>query len=387
MTIWWSKATRLLEFSRSWWAWASFTGFFVTDTFCVTEELGILVSGCGGWGWGGEREKMKWTMLWCRHPPRGCPSSSGLYFCFSPSGKSFLKHWTNLTQRGNGRTLPCNTVSGNWSQCSAIKALKWSAVRRCISPLPIVEHLCSELHCIALHCIASLSADSWVVLTSPSADSWAAADWNRIQLKSTSALSSAALHCIKMHRRCGKAEWWNWWCSRIGSIGHYQVLEAAFILPWLAGFPQPCLGKLNWPWSPFLWWWTAQTWWGWCLSLVSADAHKEATIDGQKVPGPIALLIELLARWLSSSMTPPWSWHTGCTQQPRDITTYIYVLCVLCKLAYKNISINILLRRVKFEIWLKHQRTNLNFKSSYKTCSRQVRRFIHSISCCRKFWW
>ena len=63
MTIWWSKATRLLEFSRSYLGslYQRYAvekcleclgndgprqpGFFVTDTFCVTEELGILVSG------------------------------------------------------------------------------------------------------------------------------------------------------------------------------------------------------------------------------------------------------------------------------------------------------------------------------------------------------
>ena len=63
MTIWWSKATRLLEFSRSYLGslYQQYAvekclesldlrerrepGFFVTDTFCVTEELGILVSG------------------------------------------------------------------------------------------------------------------------------------------------------------------------------------------------------------------------------------------------------------------------------------------------------------------------------------------------------
>ena len=54
MTIWWSKATRLLEFSRSYlgslyqrYAGNNGTrepGFFVTDG--RTEELGILVVGC-----------------------------------------------------------------------------------------------------------------------------------------------------------------------------------------------------------------------------------------------------------------------------------------------------------------------------------------------------
>ena len=60
MTIWWSKATRLLEFSHSWPqypppAWKCQERWNVThfawrtdgqtDTFCVTEELSILVVG------------------------------------------------------------------------------------------------------------------------------------------------------------------------------------------------------------------------------------------------------------------------------------------------------------------------------------------------------
>ena len=46
MTIWWSKATRLLEFSRSrpQGLLTCGPGFFVTEDR-QTEELGILVSG------------------------------------------------------------------------------------------------------------------------------------------------------------------------------------------------------------------------------------------------------------------------------------------------------------------------------------------------------
>ena len=57
----------------------------------------------------GERKNEMNYVVVSPHQPPGCPTSSGLYFCFSPSGKSFLKHWTNLTQTGDGRTLPCNT--------------------------------------------------------------------------------------------------------------------------------------------------------------------------------------------------------------------------------------------------------------------------------------
>ena len=85
---------------------------------------------------GGEREREKWTILWCPqcprcpHQPRGCPSSSGLYFCFSQSGKSFLKHRTNLTAAV--KLCSCRTAQEMGFQCSGIRSLKCSAVRRCI---------------------------------------------------------------------------------------------------------------------------------------------------------------------------------------------------------------------------------------------------------------
>ena len=53
MTIWWSKATRLLEFSRSYLGSPEVRGAAATRLFCDghilrdgrTEELGILVVG------------------------------------------------------------------------------------------------------------------------------------------------------------------------------------------------------------------------------------------------------------------------------------------------------------------------------------------------------
>ena len=164
--------------------------------FCEVSHVWIL----GGTTWKSvaklegdwKGEKWKNSVVVSPKSPqqaRGCPTCSRLYFCFSQAAQAQAQappsenHFSNIGQTphsagdGGERSRLVEAASEKWVPCRALPAVCRVPVR--------------EKHCSAL--IRGSGASNWN---------------DQIELH------PIGLHhlCNALLERCGKAEWWNWWC-------------------------------------------------------------------------------------------------------------------------------------------------------------------------------